>query len=49
MYAYAWETFYANCSRELQMAKLYLQVIKREKADGTFERYDLTEKRKWGA
>jgi len=49
MYDYAWETFYANCSKEIQMAKLYLQVMKREKADGTFQRYELTTKRKWGA
>ncbi len=48
MYEYAWETFYANCSKEIQMAKLYLQVMKREKQDGTFQRYDLTRKGKWG-
>lgn len=47
MFAYAWETFYANCSKELQMAKLYVQVMKREKKDGTFQRYDLSERKKW--
>ena len=48
MYQYAWETFYSNCSKELQMAKLYLNVIKKEKEDGTFQRYDLSQKTKWG-
>lgn len=48
MYQYAWETFYAGCSKEIQMAKLYLKVMKREKSDGTFNRYDLTQKSKWG-
>ncbi len=48
LYHYAWETFYAGCSKEIQMAKLYLKVMKREKADGTFQRYDLARKGKWG-
>ncbi len=48
MYHYAWETFYAGCSKEIQMAKLYLKVMKREKADGTYQRYDLSRKTKWG-
>lgn len=49
MYTYAWETFYANCSKELQMAKLYLKVIEKEKADGTYRRYNLKASRKWGS
>lgn len=49
LYHYAWDTFYAGCSKEIQMAKLYLKVMKREKADGTYQRYDLSRKAKWGA
>ncbi len=49
LYQYAWDAFYADCSKEIQMAKLYLKVMKREKADGTFHRYDLSRKTKWGA
>lgn len=48
MYRYAWETFYKNCSKEIQMAKLYVNVMKREKEDGTFQRYDLKNKERWG-
>jgi len=48
MYHYAWNTFYKNCSKEIQMAKLYLDVIKREKKDGTYKRYDSKNKSKWG-
>ncbi len=45
---YAWETFYADCSIELRMAKLYVDVIRKEKADGTFKKITLDRKRKWG-
>jgi len=48
MYQYAWDTFYGSCSKEIQMAKLYVDVIKREKADGTYKRYDIANKEKWG-
>ena len=34
MYDYAWDTFYRDCSKELKMAKLYLQVLEKEKRDG---------------
>ncbi len=36
MYDYAWETFYAQSSKEIKMARLYLKVMQREKEDGTF-------------
>ena len=48
LYQYAWDTFYADCSIELKMAKLYVDVIRREKADGTFRRVRLDRKQKWG-
>ena len=48
MYQYAWDTFYADCSQELKMAKLFLKVIQREKADGTYNRHRLAPARTWG-
>ncbi len=48
MYEYAWETFYARCSKEIQMAKLYLKVLEMEKKDGTYKRVRLSPDRSWG-
>lgn len=48
MYEYAWETFYAECSKEIQMAKLYLKVIEKEKKDGTYKKVRLSSNRSWG-
>ncbi len=48
MYEYAWETFYADCSMEIQMAKLYLKVIEKEKKDGTYKKVKLSSNRSWG-
>lgn len=48
LYQYAWETFYADCSIELKMAKLYVDVIAKEKADGTFRRVRLNRQKAWG-
>ena len=48
MYDYAWETFYSDCSKEVKMAKLYIEVIKREKKDGTFRRIKPLPDRAWG-
>ncbi len=45
---YAWNTFYHDCSIEIKMAKLYVDVIKREKEDGTFRRIKLNRTRRWG-
>ncbi len=48
LFQYAWDEFYADCSIELKMAKLYVDVIKREKQDGTYSRVNLHRRRKWG-
>jgi radical SAM superfamily enzyme YgiQ (UPF0313 family) len=48
MYEYAWETFYASCSKEVQMAKLYVKVLEMEKKDGTYKRVRLSPERSWG-
>ncbi len=45
---YAWDAFYADCSIELKMAKLYVDVIQKEKKDGTFKRVKLDRHRQWG-
>ena len=37
MFFYAWDTFYKDCSQNFQMAKLFLKVIEKEKADGTYK------------
>jgi radical SAM superfamily enzyme YgiQ (UPF0313 family) len=37
MYGYAWDAFYADCSKEEKMAKLYFKVIQRERMDGTYQ------------
>ncbi len=36
MYYYAWDTFYGECSQNLKMAKLFMKVIEKEKADNTY-------------
>ena len=41
MYEYAWNTFYADCSKEVKMAKLFLNVIRREREDGTYRQVRL--------
>jgi radical SAM superfamily enzyme YgiQ (UPF0313 family) len=38
LYQYAWDTFYSDYSAEMRMAKLYMDVIEREMADGTYRR-----------
>jgi radical SAM superfamily enzyme YgiQ (UPF0313 family) len=48
MYDYAWQTFYADFSKEIKMAKLYLNVIEKEKTDGTFCPIPLGGSRVWG-
>jgi len=47
MHQYAWDTFYADCSQEIRMAKLFLNVIRREQRDGTFRRVRLGGDRRW--
>ena len=48
MYEYAWKTFYSDCSIEMKMAKLYLDVIKKEKIDNTYVSYDKKNRTAWG-
>lgn len=37
MYEYAWESFYSGLCKEIQMARLYIKVIEKEKRDGTYK------------
>jgi radical SAM superfamily enzyme YgiQ (UPF0313 family) len=46
LYYYAWDTFYQESSQNLKMAKLFLKVIEKEKADGTYRGASLR-RRKW--
>jgi hypothetical protein len=48
MYYYAWDRFYSDSSQNLKMAKLFLKVIEKEKADGTY-RHEGLRRRKWDA
>jgi len=48
LYAYAWETFYADSSQELKMANLFMKVIQKERADGTYRKRTLAG-RGWNA
>jgi radical SAM superfamily enzyme YgiQ (UPF0313 family) len=41
MYYYAWEQFYSDCSQNLKMAKLFMKVIEKEKADNTYRHHGL--------
>lgn len=45
MFHYAWKTFYGNVSQELRMADLFMKVLLKEKADGTFQSRRLKRKR----
>jgi radical SAM superfamily enzyme YgiQ (UPF0313 family) len=46
LYYYAWDTFYRESSQNVKMAKLFLKVIEKEKADGTHRMASLR-RRKW--
>ncbi|HEX9021875.1 MAG TPA: radical SAM protein [Nitrospirota bacterium] len=46
LFYYAWNTFYEDSSQNLKMAKLFLKVIEKEKADGTHHAATLR-RRKW--
>ena len=37
IYYYAWDTFYKNRPQELKMGDLFMKVIHREIADGTYK------------
>jgi radical SAM superfamily enzyme YgiQ (UPF0313 family) len=45
MHQYAWDTFYGPGGKELAMGKLYMSVIQREIADGTYKSPDLRSRR----
>jgi radical SAM superfamily enzyme YgiQ (UPF0313 family) len=46
LYYYAWDTFYGDCSQGIKMAKLFLKVIEKERAEGTYNKTQLRS-RKW--
>ena len=46
MYHYAWDTFYKESSQGIRMAKLFLKVIEKEKADGTY-RLEKRNRNRW--
>ena len=48
MYEYAWKSFYSDCSIELKMAKLYIDVIKKEKLDNTYIPHNINNRTAWG-
>ncbi|MFW5923244.1 MAG: B12-binding domain-containing radical SAM protein [Planctomycetota bacterium] len=48
LHQYAWDRFYEDCSIELKMAKLYVDVIKREKDAGTYRGRDRDNDTRWG-
>jgi radical SAM superfamily enzyme YgiQ (UPF0313 family) len=47
MYEYAWNTFYKDASKEVKMGRLYMKVIEKEQADGTYRPVRLARTRKW--
>jgi radical SAM superfamily enzyme YgiQ (UPF0313 family) len=49
MYEYAWSTFYREESKEVKMGRLYMDVIRKEQADGTYRPVRLARDRKWKA
>jgi hypothetical protein len=46
LHQYAWDTFYADASREAKMARLFLKVIQKEMADGTHRAIHLSSRRR---
>ncbi len=46
-YEYAWNTFYHDVSKEFKMAKLYIDVMKKEQSDGSYREIS-TSRRRWG-
>jgi lipid biosynthesis B12-binding/radical SAM protein len=46
-YEYAWDTFYQDAGQELKMARLFMKVIQKERADGTYVRTRLSPERNW--
>jgi radical SAM superfamily enzyme YgiQ (UPF0313 family) len=46
LYHYAWKTFYSDSSQMIKMAKLFLKVMEKEKAEGTYRKTRLRHQ-KW--
>ncbi len=49
MYSYAWKTFYQDSSQSLRMSRLFLDLVKKEMADGTYRPLKLSEERNWSS
>ena len=49
MYEYAWSTFYHDSSKEVKTGELYMKVIAKEQADGTYRPMRLSRARGWKA
>jgi len=49
MYEYAWRAFYSAESKEVKMGRLYVKVIEKEAADGTYRTMRLARTRTWQA
>ena len=47
MQQYAWDTFYGEHSREIMMARLFLNVMKKQKVDGTYRSPRISRDTKW--
>ena len=47
MYEYAWSAFYKDATKEVKMGRLYMKVIEKEQADGTYRPMRLARNRKW--
>jgi len=47
LYHYAWDTFYADGGHQLKMGNLFLKVIHKEMADGTYHRYQPPSQRRF--
>ncbi|MCK5851088.1 MAG: radical SAM protein [Kiritimatiellae bacterium] len=49
LHQYAWDTFYRDDGKETRMAKLFMKVIEKEVADGTYKSPGPRRRKKWGA
>ncbi len=47
MYSYAWENFYKDVPQSLRMSRLFMECVKKEIADGTYQPRELTAERRW--
>lgn len=47
LYEYAWSTFYRDLTKEVKMGKLYMKVIGKEIADGTYRPARAPRRRSW--